>query len=151
MAALEEGSDAATAAAADAAADEELLKDALLHGTDLREYAKQVEDELKSVESASIDDYLREDENLKNLHKDIRSCDQILEQMQKMLGGFQQVEASRATFDKFLPNGISPFVFVLATPLRRPTLEPLSAGPVRDQLRDPWLAVTFHVAERQAQ
>lgn len=77
--------------AEDAAADEELLKEALMNGIDLREYAKNVESELKAVESASIDDYLREDENLKNLHKDIRSCDQILEQMQHMLGGFQQV------------------------------------------------------------
>eukprot|EP01050_Picozoa_sp_SAG11_P030072 SAG11_NODE_8738_length_981_cov_0.874150_1_plen_90_part_10 len=40
------------------------------------------------MEPASIDDYIREDENLKSLHKDIRSCDEILEQMENMLGGY---------------------------------------------------------------
>ena len=79
-------------AAATVLSDEELLKDALLRGIDLRDYATTIETELKDVvkhclclvfplrscprhclcladfqERASIDDYLREDENLKNL------------------------------------------------------------------------------------
>eukprot|EP01046_Picozoa_sp_COSAG06_P062770 COSAG06_NODE_14293_length_1169_cov_1.621495_1_plen_130_part_10 len=48
---------------------------ALAKGADMKEYAQEVEGELKEVESASIEAYIREDENLKNLHKDIRSCD----------------------------------------------------------------------------
>ena len=66
-----------------------IIAAALASGVDMKEYATEVESELKEVESASIEAYIREDENLKNLHKDIRSCDEVLAQMEHMLGGFQ--------------------------------------------------------------
>ena len=63
-------------------ADNEFLEDdvkavaaALAKGAELKAYSQEVEGELKEVETASIEAYIREDENLKSLHKDIRSCD----------------------------------------------------------------------------
>ena len=58
-------------------------------GVDLREYARDIEEELKAVEMASIEDYIKEDDNLKTLHNDIGACKGILERMENMLGGFQ--------------------------------------------------------------
>ena len=76
---------------ADGAQDDDVsdLLAALGRGVGISEYAAEVQGQLKQVESASIDAYIREDENLKNLHKDIRSCDEILAQMEHMLGSFQ--------------------------------------------------------------
>ena len=55
--------------------DVEAVAAALAKGAELKAYSQEVEGELKEVETASIEAYIREDENLKNLHKDIRSCD----------------------------------------------------------------------------
>lgn len=46
---------------------------------DLREYSAQVEQELKDVENKSIEDYIRESQNIASLHNQIVNCDQILE------------------------------------------------------------------------
>ena len=55
--------------------DVETVAAALAKGAELKAYSQEVEGQLKEVETASIEAYIREDENLKNLHKDIRSCD----------------------------------------------------------------------------
>lgn len=46
---------------------------------DLREYAKQIEKELEGVENASIQDYIKESQNIASLHNQITACDGILE------------------------------------------------------------------------
>eukprot|EP00741_Cyanophora_paradoxa_P006469 tig00001003_g6264.t1 len=68
---------------------DDLVKDALLKGVDLREYAREVEANLREVEKASITDYIKESNNLASLHSQIRQCDAVLERMEKMLSGFQ--------------------------------------------------------------
>ncbi|XP_072777134.1 vacuolar protein sorting-associated protein 52 homolog isoform X2 [Taeniopygia guttata] len=66
-----------------------LVQEALQTGVDLRQYSRQVELELQEVERASIQDYIRESENIAELHNQISACDAILERMEAMLGAFQ--------------------------------------------------------------
>eukprot|EP01083_Nonionella_stella_P077024 210128_1 len=68
---------------------DDIVKEALLKGVDLRQYSQQIEQQLEGVQNDSISDYLKESENLARLHKQIQGCDGILENMQKMLSGFQ--------------------------------------------------------------
>lgn len=65
------------------------IQELLKSGTDLRQYSKQVEKNLKEVENKSIDDYIRESQNIANLHYHIEGCDAILERMELMLSNFQ--------------------------------------------------------------
>ena len=78
------------------AEDEAHLREALQRGVNLRTYAAQIEEELTQVENASIDAYIAEDENLRNLHTDIRSCADILGQMETMLVGFHKDLAAKS-------------------------------------------------------
>ena len=64
---------------------------------DLREYSEQVEEELKSVENKSIQDYIRESQNIASLHNQIVNCDQILGRMENMLISFQSDLGSIST------------------------------------------------------
>ncbi|XP_037080746.1 vacuolar protein sorting-associated protein 52 homolog [Pollicipes pollicipes] len=65
------------------------LKEALESGIDLRQYSTQVEQKLRQVENASIQDYIKESRNITELHGQITACDQILERMEDMLQTFQ--------------------------------------------------------------
>ena len=67
---------------------DELIAEAIRNG-DLRQYAKDIEGDLRKVERESIADYVHESENLAQLHMQIRSCDEQLEGMEHVLGGFQ--------------------------------------------------------------
>ncbi|XP_076862409.1 vacuolar protein sorting-associated protein 52 homolog [Brachyhypopomus gauderio] len=69
--------------------EDELVKEALQTGVDLRQYSKQVEAELQRIEQASIKDYIKESQNIASLHNQITACDAILERMEGMLSGFQ--------------------------------------------------------------
>ncbi|XP_078271904.1 vacuolar protein sorting-associated protein 52 homolog isoform X3 [Rhinoraja longicauda] len=69
--------------------EDELVKEALKTGVDLRHYSKHVETELQYIEHASIKDYIKESENIASLHNQITACDTILERMEQMLGTFQ--------------------------------------------------------------
>ncbi|KAF7650006.1 hypothetical protein LDENG_00133010 [Lucifuga dentata] len=69
--------------------EDDLVKEALKTGVDLRQYSKQVEAELQRIEQASIKDYIKESQNIALLHKQITACDSILERMEGMLSGFQ--------------------------------------------------------------
>ncbi|ELT91956.1 hypothetical protein CAPTEDRAFT_183678 [Capitella teleta] len=70
--------------------EDEIVKEALKTGVDLRQYSKNVETDLLDVENASIQDYIKESQNIASLHKQIASCDTVLERMEDMLKGFQQ-------------------------------------------------------------
>ncbi|KAG1359520.1 vacuolar protein sorting-associated protein 52 A [Cocos nucifera] len=61
----------------------------LAKGTKLREYTKGVENNVREVELDSIQDYIKESDNLVLLHDQIRDCDNILSQMETLLSGFQ--------------------------------------------------------------
>ncbi|KAK1155019.1 hypothetical protein AOXY_G27338 [Acipenser oxyrinchus oxyrinchus] len=69
--------------------EDELVKEALKTGVDLRQYSKQVETELQHIEQASIKDYIKESQNIASLHNQITACDSILERMEQMLSSFQ--------------------------------------------------------------
>jgi hypothetical protein len=66
----------------------QLIAEAIRNG-DLRQYAKDIEGDLRKVERESIADYVHESENLAQLHMQIRSCDEQLEGMEHVLAGFQ--------------------------------------------------------------
>ncbi|KAK1323100.1 hypothetical protein QJS10_CPA02g01461 [Acorus calamus] len=68
--------------------DEEVLN-ILSKGTKLREYTKGVENNVRQDELESIQDYIKESDNLVSLHDQIHDCDSMLSQMESLLGGFQ--------------------------------------------------------------
>ncbi|KAG5344807.1 VPS52 protein, partial [Acromyrmex charruanus] len=70
---------------------DDVVQEVLKTGTDLREYSRQIEKELKEVENKSIQDYIKESENIASLHNQIAACDNILEKMESMLMNFQSV------------------------------------------------------------
>ncbi|EOA34508.1 hypothetical protein CARUB_v10022051mg [Capsella rubella] len=68
---------------------DEVVANVLSSGAKLREYAKDVENNLQKLELESIQDYIRESDNL-SLHDQICDCDSILSQMETVLSGFQE-------------------------------------------------------------
>jgi len=77
---------------------------ALTKGTDLRQYSAEIETALRSVERASIQDYLQESESLAGLHTQIRQCDGVLDGMESMLRGFQGDLANISAQIKYLQD-----------------------------------------------
>ena len=69
--------------------DDKTVQEVLAKQVDLRKYAAEVESGLRSLEGASIKDYIAESESLAGLHTQIRSCDTVLDSMESMLRGFQ--------------------------------------------------------------
>eukprot|EP00038_Savillea_parva_P020732 m.32256 g.32256 ORF g.32256 m.32256 type:complete len:710 (+) comp4878_c0_seq1:290-2419(+) len=69
--------------------EDEIVKEALDKGLDLRVYSRQIESQLHEIERASVHDYVKESPNMAGLHGKIRSCDGVLERMEQMLGQFQ--------------------------------------------------------------
>lgn len=65
------------------------IQEILKSGTDLRKYSQQIESDLKSVENQSIEEYIKESQNIACLHNQIGDCDNILERMESMLTNFQ--------------------------------------------------------------
>ncbi|XP_047544641.1 vacuolar protein sorting-associated protein 52 homolog [Vanessa atalanta] len=65
------------------------IQEVLKNGTDLREYALQIDKSIKEAEKNSVADYLKESENIASLHNQIEDCDSILEKMESMLLVFQ--------------------------------------------------------------
>ncbi|XP_050246965.1 vacuolar protein sorting-associated protein 52 A-like isoform X4 [Quercus robur] len=57
---------------------DDVVANILFEGTKLREYTKGVENNLRKVELDSIQDYIKESDNLVSLHDQIRECDRIL-------------------------------------------------------------------------
>ncbi|KAF9600683.1 hypothetical protein IFM89_011354 [Coptis chinensis] len=68
---------------------DDVVANILSKGTKLREYTKGVENDVRQVELDSIQDYIKESDNLVSLHDQIRDCDSILSQMENLLSGFQ--------------------------------------------------------------
>lgn len=58
---------------------DDVVQEVLKTGTDLRQYSRQIEKELKEVENKSIQDYIKESQNIASLHNQIAACDNILE------------------------------------------------------------------------
>ena len=68
---------------------DELVRDALNRGVDLRVYSKQVDGELRQMETLSIADYIKESDSIAALFEQIQGCENVLNQMQSLLQGFQ--------------------------------------------------------------
>jgi len=69
--------------------EDEIVKEALDKGLDLRVYSRQIESQLHEIERASVHDYVQESPHMAALHSKIQSCDGVLERMEAMLGQFQ--------------------------------------------------------------
>lgn len=65
------------------------IREILSTGTDLRQYAVEIERAFVAVENRSIEDYISESQNIASLHNQIGDCDTILERMEGMLENFQ--------------------------------------------------------------
>lgn len=81
---------------------DDVVANILSKGTKLRDYTKGVENNLRQVELDSIQDYIKESDNLVSLHDQIRDCDIILSQMENLLGGFQDEIGSISSDIKIL-------------------------------------------------
>ncbi|GAB4861175.1 Vacuolar protein sorting-associated protein 52 [Ancistrocladus abbreviatus] len=69
--------------------EDDVVANILSNGTKLRDYTKGVEINLRQVELDSIQDYIKESDNLVSLHDQIHDCDGVLSQMEALLSGFQ--------------------------------------------------------------
>ncbi|TQD96012.1 hypothetical protein C1H46_018354 [Malus baccata] len=77
---------------------DDVVANILSKGTKFREHTKGVENNIRQVELDSIQDYIKESDNLVSLHDQIRDCDSILSQMETLLSGFQVAESKLAKF-----------------------------------------------------
>eukprot|EP00897_Mesotaenium_endlicherianum_P003559 jgi/Mesen1/3230/ME000187S02398 len=68
---------------------QEVVANVLGQGSELREFARDVEEKLRQVELDSIQDYIKESDNLASLHSQIEDCNSVLTHMETLLGGFQ--------------------------------------------------------------
>jgi len=66
-----------------------VIKEALSQGVDLRQYAQQMDRELRAAEAASVAQYVAKAEDIVELHDQVQACDNLLARMQEMLLGFQ--------------------------------------------------------------
>lgn len=59
--------------------EDDILKEIFKSNIDLRQYSEQIEKELAETEDATIQDYLKESDNIMSLHNQMTECDNILE------------------------------------------------------------------------
>eukprot|EP01041_Mallomonas_annulata_P001396 gene1396-2688_t len=69
--------------------EDEMVKQALHRGVDLRKYGHELEKQLKEAENDSILQYMENSQQVTELHKQMQDCDAVLARMQEMLQGFQ--------------------------------------------------------------
>ncbi|KAJ8609322.1 hypothetical protein CTAYLR_009110 [Chrysophaeum taylorii] len=65
-----------------------IIAEALQRQVSLKDYSKQVEEELAVVEAESVQDYVEQSSRVARLHEQMRECDEGLEAMQETLGAF---------------------------------------------------------------
>ncbi|KAN0026627.1 hypothetical protein ACTFIV_007616 [Dictyostelium citrinum] len=70
------------------AADQELIKEALIKGYDLRQYSKDVENNLNQMDKMTINDYFQERDNFLTLYTQIQVVDGVLETLETMLNNY---------------------------------------------------------------
>jgi len=69
--------------------DDDLISKVLKQEVDIKECTRQVEAEMREIETASVHDYMKESNNLKKLHSEISTCDGSLMEMEELLKSFQ--------------------------------------------------------------
>lgn len=68
---------------------DDVVVNILSQGTKSREYTKGIVKDVQQDELDSVQDYIKESNNLVSLHEQIRDCDSILSHMEYLLSGFQ--------------------------------------------------------------
>ncbi|KAJ2633660.1 Vacuolar protein sorting-associated protein 52 [Coemansia sp. RSA 1290] len=66
-----------------------LVKHVLTKGVDLQEYSQQIERELEALEDEQLSSYEKHEGALLELDSEIRSCDEVLGHMEKLLASFK--------------------------------------------------------------
>ncbi|KAG0172911.1 hypothetical protein DFQ30_009374 [Apophysomyces sp. BC1015] len=69
--------------------EDEFVSQALENGMDLREYARQIDQEKASMQRQLENDYIQQIESFVDLHAEIESCDGVLGRMEELLNIFQ--------------------------------------------------------------
>ncbi|KAG4102270.1 Vps52-domain-containing protein [Neocallimastix lanati (nom. inval.)] len=69
--------------------DDSLIKEAFENSVDLREYAKQIENELNDIEETHILEYVKQSQSLIIINDEIKNCDSILNNMETTLTKFK--------------------------------------------------------------
>ena len=69
--------------------EDDMVHQALHRGVDLRKYGAELEKELKIAEMESVSQYVENNQQVVDLHKQMQECDAVLARMQEMLLGFQ--------------------------------------------------------------
>ena len=69
--------------------EDDMVHQALHRGVDLRKYGAELEKELRVAEMDSVSQYVENNQQVVDLHKQMQECDAVLARMQEMLLGFQ--------------------------------------------------------------
>lgn len=69
--------------------EDEMVKQALQRGIDLKKYGQELAIQLKDAETESVQQYMDNSVQVVELHTQMESCDAVLARMQEMLLGFQ--------------------------------------------------------------
>ena len=69
--------------------EDDMVHQALHRGVDLRKYGAELEKELRLAEMESVSQYVENNQQVVDLHKQMQDCDAVLARMQEMLLGFQ--------------------------------------------------------------
>ena len=69
--------------------EDDMLRQALHRGVDLKKYGHELEKDLKMAEMNSVAQYVENNQLVVDLHKQMTECDSVLARMQEMLLGFQ--------------------------------------------------------------
>ncbi|KAJ1887737.1 Vacuolar protein sorting-associated protein 52 [Kickxella alabastrina] len=68
---------------------DEIIKEVLAKGIDLRLYSQQIEQELQELEHEQLENYEQHESALLELDSEINGCDEVLENMEKLLVNFK--------------------------------------------------------------
>ncbi|KAJ1975224.1 Vacuolar protein sorting-associated protein 52 [Dimargaris verticillata] len=69
--------------------EDQVIRDLLANGLDLKEQAQRFQGELRVAEVTHLDQYYQQRGRIQDLHHQIASCDDILDHMEQLLTGFQ--------------------------------------------------------------
>ncbi|GBG28568.1 Vacuolar protein sorting-associated protein 52-like [Hondaea fermentalgiana] len=69
--------------------EDEVVRDALARGVDLRSYSRQIDGDLRALQSSSIPEFVIEAPVSAELYRELTACDEALAGMENVLLGFQ--------------------------------------------------------------
>lgn len=69
--------------------EDEVVRDALARGVDLRSYSRQIDGDLRALQASSIPEFVLEAPVTAELYRELTACDEVLASMETVLLGFQ--------------------------------------------------------------